>query len=71
MEEALAEAKQDSIELAVRVEQMAGMAVHESTAHAAAEAKLMIAEAKTEAVSAATQVEERIRQAADEAAAAG
>lgn len=70
VEEHLSEAKNDSIDLALKVERMAAIAVQEASSHIAEEAKLRIAEARTDAVTATATVEERIRKAADEAAAA-
>ncbi|CAI7788337.1 unnamed protein product [Closterium sp. NIES-54] len=70
VEQQLAQAKQEGIDLAMKVEQMAALAVQEQTQAVAEDARLKIAAAKAEAADLAAQMEERIRLAADEAAAA-
>eukprot|EP00897_Mesotaenium_endlicherianum_P000654 jgi/Mesen1/1058/ME000123S00228 len=69
LEEELVSTKEHAIDLAIKVEQMAAIAVQESTANIAEEMRFKIAEAETEALEAQAQVEERIRKAADETAA--
>ena len=73
--EALAEevgdARNNAIDLMLKVERMASLAVEQSTSRAVEEATLRIAEARSDAVAAQAQVEERVRRAADEASAAG
>eukprot|EP00271_Cylindrocystis_brebissonii_P013285 TRINITY_DN329_c0_g2_i1.p1 TRINITY_DN329_c0_g2~~TRINITY_DN329_c0_g2_i1.p1 ORF type:complete len:1058 (-),score=276.27 TRINITY_DN329_c0_g2_i1:758-3931(-) len=62
--------KNDSMDLAMKVERMAGIAAEDASMRVTEDAQLRLAEAKTDAAQAAAQVEERIRRAADEAAAA-
>eukprot|EP00850_Spirogloea_muscicola_P015054 SM000112S23996 [mRNA] locus=s112:205571:213129:- [translate_table: standard] len=70
LERELAETKESSINLAIKVERMAEIAIQESTAHIAEEAKLQIAAARTSQTDAAAQLEARIQKAAEESAAA-
>eukprot|EP00271_Cylindrocystis_brebissonii_P013283 TRINITY_DN329_c0_g1_i1.p1 TRINITY_DN329_c0_g1~~TRINITY_DN329_c0_g1_i1.p1 ORF type:complete len:1017 (-),score=248.45 TRINITY_DN329_c0_g1_i1:535-3585(-) len=69
VEEELALVKNESIDLAVKVERRASMAVEQATAFATESARMRMAEAKTDAAAAAATMEGRIREAANEAAA--
>jgi alpha-amylase len=65
----LFEEKQESLDLAVRVEKIAELAISNATARIADEANLKVAAAETAAAEAIFQVEERVRHSADEASA--
>lgn len=65
----LLEEKQESLDLAVRVEKIAELAISNATARIADEANLKVAAAETAAAEAIFQVEERVRHSADEASA--
>ena len=71
LSEELVDARNNAIDLMLKVERMASLAVEQSTSQAVEEASLRIAEARSDAVAAEAQVEERVRRAADEASAAG
>lgn len=65
----LFEEKQESLDLAVRVEKIAELAISNATARIADEANLKVAAAETAAAEAIFQVEERVRHSADETSA--
>ena len=65
----LFEEKQESLDLAVRVEKIAELAISNATARIADEANLKVAAAETAAAEAIFQLEERVRHSADETSA--
>lgn len=69
--EQLVEAKQQGLDLAMKVEKMASIAVQEQTSLIAEEARLRIAAAQAASADVKLEMEGKIRVAADEAAASG
>ncbi|XP_047319845.1 uncharacterized protein LOC124923895 [Impatiens glandulifera] len=65
MESKLILAKQDAVELAVQVEELAGITFQQATAHMIEDAQLRISAAETSAAEAAYHVEEQIRNATE------
>lgn len=71
LEDQLVEAQDQGLDLAMKVEKMASIAVQEQTSLITEEARLRIAAAQAAAADVAMEMEGKIRVAADEAAASG
>lgn len=65
LESKLVLAKQDAVELAVQVEKLAEIAIHQATAHILEDAQLRISAAETSAAQAVYQIEDQIRNTAE------
>lgn len=65
LESKLVLAKQDAVELAVQVEKLAEIAVHQATAHILEDAQLRVSAAETSAAQTIYQIEEQIRNTAE------
>ena len=65
LESKLVLAKQDAVELAVQVEKLAEVAIHQATAHILEDAQLRISAAETSAAQAVYQIEDQIRNTAE------
>ncbi|XP_034705774.1 uncharacterized protein LOC117929569 isoform X1 [Vitis riparia] len=65
LESKLVLAKQDAVELAVQVEKLAEIAIHQATAHILEDAQLRVSAAETSAAQAVYQIEDQIRNTAE------